>query len=340
MQVNRIIIHNLQKELNEKASLFISANSINPKDEKVISIVAKLNSKFNANYHHGIFSIEASDADTFQKDFDIYLKKKSPAIQERFLTFTKNAVSHLYQRIDSLATAKGGYIVFIDYTTPQLRHYFSVFLIRDVTDNTFEIDKKSITIKEVTHADTTHLAMACRIDISKYNDNTEENYLHFLSVKHLDASQYFLKWIGAERKIRNKENSIVLLSIFSKIDPPNDENGNPISRDLLNRKVYDYINSIKPKEININTLSSYIFDDESIISTYAEQNDFELASDFHPVNNVIKRLVFNYVEAEEIKISYPRRYYKNKIKIDEKSPDTVIIKSKSLADSIRKAESQ
>jgi len=339
MQVNRIIIHNLQKELNENANLFISDNSIDPTNAHIISFVSKLNSRFKANYHQGLFSTETGDADTFQKEFDIYLNNKKPSINERFNLFTKNVSNQLHKGINSLSTAKGGYLVFADYVTPQSRHYFSIFLIRDVTGDKFEIDKKSITIKEVTHADTTHLAMACRIDISKYTDNPDDTYLHFLSIKKLDASKYFLKWIGAVQKRKNKENSINLLNIFSKIDPPNDDNGKPIERSVLNRKVYDYIKTVGRKEININTLSSHIFDDENVISTYAEENDIELASDFFPDNTVLKRLVFHFAEGEEIKITYPHSYYKNKIKIDDKFSDTVIIKSKLLADAIKKAES-
>jgi len=341
MQVNRIIIHNLKKEQQEKAELIVSDKSLNPNDKTVISFITELNSRFKANYIQGVFAEKSADEDTFQKEFDTYLKKKKPAIDERFLPFTLKTINLLYNRIDSISAAKGGYIVYADYETLQSRHYFSVFLIRDITGKVFKPKNKTITIEEIIHADTTNLAMACRIDVSKYKSikqNSDDTYLGFLSIKQQETSAYFLDWIGAERRKKNKENSINLISIITKVDPPNDENGKPIERAVLNRQVYDYIKTYGRKEVNINSLSKFIFDDETVIMNFAEENDIELASDFYPDVNVMKRLIVHSAEGEDIKISYPPGYYMDKIKIDEKDPNTIIIKSKKLADAIRETE--
>ena len=183
--------------------------------------------------------------------------------------------------------------------------------------------------------------MACRIDVSKYiniKQNSDDIYLGFLSIKQQETSAYFLDWIGAERRKKNKENSINLISIIAKVDLPNDENGKPIERVVLNRQVYDYIKTYGRKEVNINSLSKFIFDDETVIMNFAEKNDIELASDFYPDGNVMKRLIVHSAEGEDIKISYPPGYYMDKIKIDAKDPNIIIIKSKKLAEAIRETE--
>ena len=339
MKVNQMIIHNLKKEQQGKAELIISDNVLNPNDEKVISIITELNSRYRSNYNQGIFSKATDDMDTFQKEFDIYLKTKKPAVANRFLLLAEKTVKMLYSRIDSIQAAKGGYIVYVDYEPSNSRHYFSIFLIRDITGKVFELNKNTITIEEVIHADTANLAMACRINVSRYLEITtesEDSYLGFISVKQPETSGYFLDWIGAERKKRNTENSKNLLSIITKMEPPDDDNGEPIDRDTFYRQVFDAIKTFGNNDLNINALSTIIFRNEMKIMEFAEENDIELATEFYPNSTILKRLLSHTAEGDNIRLRYPPAYFGDKIKINDNQPDTVIIKSKSLADAIKK----
>ena len=290
MKVNRMIIHNLKKEQQEKAELIISDKALDPKDKKVISIIEELNSRFRSNVNQGVFAKVTGDMDTFQKEFDIYLKNKKPTVDERFNRMSEKTINMLYGRIDSIQAAKGGYIVYADYEPTTSRHYFSVFLIRDITGKVFELDKNTITIEEVIHADTANLAMACRINIEKYKnltDGEEDSYLTFISVKQPETSIYFLDWIGAERKKRNKENSRNLVTIITKIDPPLGEDGNPVDRNTFYRQVYDAVKTFGTNDININALSTVIFGDETTIMEYADENAIELATEFYADNTIL-----------------------------------------------------
>lgn len=343
MKVNRMIIHNLKKEQQEKAELIISDKALNPKDKKVISIIEELNSRYRSNVNQGVFAEYTGDMDTFKKEFDIYLKNKKPTVDERFTRMAEKTINMLYGRIDSIQAAKGGYIVYADYEPTANKHYFSIFLIRDVTGKVFELNKNTITIEEVIHADTANLAMACRINVEKYKNlaNAEEDsYLNFISVKQPETSAYFLDWIGAERKKRNKENSKNLVTIITKIDPPLGEDGNPVDRDTYYRQVYDAVKAFGKNDINVNSLSTIIFGDESKIMEYADENNIELATEFYADDTTLKRLLHHSAAADNIHIRYPPAYYRDKIKIDETEPDTIIIKSKALVDAILREENK
>jgi len=343
MKVNRMIIHNLKKEQQEKAELIISDKALDPKDKKVISIIEELNSRYRSNVNQGVFAKYTGDMDTFQKEFDIYLKSKKPTVDERFNIMAEKTINMLYGRIDSIQAAKGGYIVYADYEPTANKHYFSIFLIRDVTGKVFELNKNTITIEEVIHADTANLAMACRINVEKYKnttDNEEDSYLNFISVKQPETSGYFLDWIGAERRKRNSENSKSLVTIITKIDPPLDEDGNQVDRNTFYRQVYDIVKTYGANDININSLSSVIFGDETTIMEYADEHDIELATEFYADNTVFKRLLAHSAEGDNIRLRYPPAYFKDKIRIDETVPDTIIIKSKALAASILREENK
>jgi len=343
MKVNRIIIHNLKKEQQQKAELIISATALNPTDEKVVSLIEELNSRYRANIVYGVFTEMTGEANTFQKEFDSYLTTRKPPINERFILLAEKTINMLYGRIDSIQAAKGGYILYADYEPTAERHYFSVFLIRDITGKVFEMDKNTITIEEVIHADTANLAMACRINIKKYKNiapDDEGSYLGFISVKQAETSGYFIDWIGAERKKRNKEDSKNLVAIITKIDPPSDENGRTIDRHVFYRQVFDAVKSYGINEVNINSLSTTIFGNESTIMDYAEQNNIELATEFFPDKTILNRLLSHSAEGDDIRIRYPPTYYGDKIKIETNKPDVIIIKSKSLADSIMREENK
>ena len=341
MKVNRMIIHNLKKEQQEKAELIISDKALNPKDKKVISIIEELNSRYRSNINQGVFARHTGDMNTFQKEFDIYLKSKKPTVDERFIKMADKTINMLYERIDSIQAAKGGYIVYADYEPTANKHYFSIFLIRDVKGKVFELNKNTITIEEVIHADTANLAMTCRINIEKYKnlaDSEEDSYLNFISVKQPETSRYFLDWIGAERKKRNKENSKNLVTIITKIDPPLGKDGNPVERNTFLRQVYDAVKTFGSNDINVNSLSTIIFGDEMTIMEYADEHDIELATEFYADNDIFKRLLAHFAEGDNIRLRYPPTYFRDKIKIDESSPDTIIIKSKALAAAILREE--
>jgi nucleoid-associated protein len=344
MKVNRMIIHNLKKEQQEKAELIISDTVLDPKDKKVISIIEELNSRFRTNIIQGVFSKQSGNENTFQKGFNIYLKTKKPAIDERFTIMAKNTINMLYNRIDTISAAKGGYVLYTDYEPTANRHYFSIFLIRDVTGKVFEFNKNTITIEEVIHADTANLAMACRINIEKYKNladgGEEDSYLNFISIKQPETSGYFLDWIGAERKKRNRENTKNFVTIITRIDPPLGEDGKPVDRNAFFRQVYDAVKTFGTNDINVNSLSTIIFGDETTIMEYADEHDIELATEFYADSTILKRLLSHTAEGDNIRLRYPPTYYRDKIKIDETTPDTIIIKSKALVDAILREENK
>jgi nucleoid-associated protein len=341
MKVNRIIIHNLKKEQQQKAELVISAEALDSKDKKAVTLIEELNSRFKANIVYGVFAEQTGEANTFKKEFDVYLKNKKPAVSERFNIMTENTINMLFGRIDSIQAAKGGYILFVDYEPTSGQHYFSVFLIRDVTGKVFEFSKNTIVIEEVIHADTANLAMACRINLKKYKEYTvsdEGSYLGFISVKQPETSGYFLDWIGAERKKKNKEDSKNLVNIITKIEPPIDDDGKPLDRETFYRQVFDAVKAFGKNDININSLSVTIFGDDTRIMNYADENNIELSTDFFVDNNILKRLLTHIAKGDRIQIKYPPSYYGNKIKIDTRDPNTIIIKSEALANAMRKEE--
>jgi nucleoid-associated protein len=341
MRVNHLIIHNLKKEQQQKAELIISREALDPGDSKAVSLIEELNARYKNNIVHGVFSAQSGESDNFQKEFDGYLKNKKPPANKRFFEMSQKTINLLYSRIDSIQAAKGGYILFADYQPRDGLRYFSVFLIRDITGKVFELNKNTIIVEEIIHADTANLAMACRINVEKYQSFLPEGggtYLGFISVKQSETSGYFIDWIGAERRKKNAEDSQNLVAIITKMDPPADEDGKPVSREEFHRQAHDAIKAFGKREVNVNSLSMTIFGDESKIMEYAEQNGIEMSTEFFPNERILRRLIVHSAKGDNIDLRYPPSSFNKKIRIDKTNPNIIIIDSEALANAIRREE--
>jgi len=339
MTVNNLIIHNLDKEIQGTAKLTLSKNVLIPSEKKTVSLTDELNSRYRDNITPGIFRPNNDDAGNFQKEFNKYLNKRT---KENFIKFSSNTVNILYNRINSIKPARGGYLVYVDYFDKRSNHFFSVFLIRDKTDKRFRIKDGVINIDEVICVETDKLAMACRINIKSYqskNRNERETYLGFVSIKQPDTSNYFLDWIGAERKERNTEDTKSLVKIINSIDVP-DEDGKPMSKEGFCKKAYDAIHAFGKSPINIATLSSTLFGDSSVIGKYAEDHDFILSTEFVPDSRIAKKLISYHITADKIDIKFPSEYYGDIVKIDDNDTSLVLIRSEKLARAIANEEAE
>jgi nucleoid-associated protein YejK len=309
-------------------------------DEKTISLVEELNSCFKTNITYGVFA-ESKGEESFKSEFDGYQKAKNK--HDRFIYMSKTTINMLFNRVDTLPTAKGGYLAFVDYVDQFQKHFFSVFLIRDKAGKTFKQGKNGITIGEVIHADTDNLAMACRINIKKYQTHdpkTNDTYLGFISVKQSETSNYFLQWVGVERKKRNTEDSKSLVKILNNITPPDDEDGTPMNQEDFCSRAFFAIKAYKPNEVDLMALSKTLFGEKSVIVEYATSHDIEISTGFVADMKTVKNLIKRFIRADKIELKYPPAYYGDKIKLDTSNSDLILIESSVFAEAVRNQEEE
>jgi len=337
MTIHNLIIHNLEKEIQGSAKLILSKNTLESLADKTISLNKDLNLCYrDSNTSYGIFRATSDDSETFQQEFDKYLADQT---KENFIVFSINTINQLYNRIDSIKPAKGGYLIYADYVDDWSNRFLSVFFIRDKTDKIFKYKDDVINIDEVVCVDTDRLAMASRINIKRYQDvNNPSTYLSFVSVRQAETSDYFLNWIGAEKIERNDEDTDSLLKILLNIDPP-EENGSPMEKKEFHRKAYDVIITFGKSPINTTTLSTTLFNDPSTISKYAEEKSIILPTEFVGNKRKLRALTGYHIKRDGIDLKFPVAYYGDKIKVNDES-SFVTIHSEILAKAIKDANRQ
>jgi nucleoid-associated protein len=312
MNINHLIIHELLKTAGETASSIDLSKDTLPIDESCQDLIENLDKLYKTKITYAVFD-EAPEK-TFPKKFKTY---NDNCCKESFVEFSTSTLELLMQQIQGIAPAKGGYFVYADYETERA-NFIGIFLIRNVKGVLFQKDSQSSTFKinPVIHIDLDKMAMACRINKKLYPD-TNIRYLSFIKNRIPDISDYFIHWIAAKNAENNTTDTKYLCDIFNKIEMPNDEQGNPIPREEVKKKVYSYIKESPTSTVDLNDLSRFIFQDENKLIDFAEQQQIPINCEFIPDNKVLKKFIQIDVEADGIKIRFSHALLNEKIRIDE-----------------------
>lgn len=327
MKIKNAIIHNVKKEIKGDADIEYSENTLNLQDKKCLSLFEELYTFFSKSIKYGVFSLNENTI--FHQNFDHYLNTENDA----FVSFSKNVLPNLKDRMDSIPQSKGGYIIFAEIKNHN-EDFLTVFVVRDKTGKQFSYKDNTMQINEVIHIDTNKLAMACRINICSYN-NKKDRYLSFLSTTQDEASKYFQKWIGAEAQSKSHEDTKALRTIINRIDIPEDEDGNTLSREQFREKVYDLCSKTYSKDINLRAVSEEIWKDPDYIANYAANHGFIISDEFTADETELRKLKKYSISSDNIKLDFPPEYIGTKIYPDQSKDDIVIIRSKSFADKLR-----
>ena len=282
MEVNKIVVHYLNKTENQQRAEADLSQALLSIDGRSIDLITRLSSKYkDASISYAMF--DDSEGKIFPKEFKDYLNRNS---DQSFLHFSCEAVKHLRDGVVNIAPAKGGFLVFSDYEIDN-RKYVSVYLVRDTIGMLFRKDKtkSSYTINPAEHLDLEKLAMGCNIDLNRYQLG-DGRYLTFIKGTKLDdVSAYFINWISIKERESNRVFTENLYELVKQVDLPSDENGKEMPRNVFKSKVYDYINSAPSKTINVRELSDFFYSNRTYLADFAEKSDLLIDTEFRPDNN-------------------------------------------------------
>ncbi len=331
MQLNKIIVHEIIKEVNNDGANCEYSRLQLPIDNKSENLINKLDEKYiSASVTNGIFSNIPKEF--FPNNFQNLMKNYN---EKNFIDFTINAVNALRDQIKNIKPAKGGYFVFADYEKNGV-DLFGIFLIRNTNGMLFhkDSDLNSFVINITTHIDLEKLAMACRINLTRYNNN-DGKYLSFMKHKIPDISDYFINWIAAIQMESSALYTDELYKISARLPRPKDENGNEISLDEFRKNIYDYMSTRPEGYININDMSRHFYDDDQIIIDFIEENNITIDSEFKFDSRKAKKFIRIDVNADGIHLRFSRGEYNSIVRIDENNPNIIIIESEKFANRLR-----
>ena len=333
MEISFVIIHELKKVKGKTgANLRLSGTTLDAGNEDVIQLITDLNNRYKyKNENYGRF--DEKDQTRFYKEFSSYSKKKQ---EKDFIQFSQKAAEDLKIRIDGIAPAKGGYLIFSQYE--HLRKYVGVFLVRNTKGLSFSEDlvQDAFDINKVVHIDFENLAMACRINLESYKTK-ETRYLSFIHQKSDEMSQFFTSWISADDSETNEEDTKQLYQLFNVIPTPIDtDSGTHIDRSVFLSNVHKVVTTSEGKIVNLKTLSEHFYENENYLIDYADENNFVISGEFKAHSRSLKKFIQISAKADHIELSFPHSFYKTKVMFNENNDNQIIIESEKLVAEIKK----
>lgn len=331
MQLNRIIVHELIKTSGSSETELIRSGELVEIDENSVSLVNALNKSYNNDrVLYAIF--DKSEGKTFPEKFDEY--RASDGGDDDFISFTRSVIGNLETLIKPITLANGGYFVFTEYVNNQ-NQYLGVFLIRDIEGKTLSRTENSFSIGSVEYVDTGNLAMACRVNIGKY-ESVGENYLSLTQLRQKEISEYFKNWISIEQIESSKEYTEQLYNIISQIERPiNPDTESEYEIETFRNLVYSYASSSPNRTINLRDLSQHFYNDPSTITEYAMENDIPIDTEFRYNSRQLKRFIKLEVNRDGISFKISRGEFDDKVSFSDENESLVIIESSLFASALR-----
>ncbi|WP_157142962.1 nucleoid-associated protein [Brachyspira pilosicoli] len=261
----------------------------------------------------------------------IFYMKNLHTSENKFMDFTKEAMEKLKTSLENMTNVKGGYILFIEYVLNK-EMIFEILLLRNKTSIKFIITEDSnFTINEDEHIDIDNIVVACKINLSQLENNNEKNnrYVSFASSKGDAISQYFLNWINIKEKIDKKTDLHNLKEILKNIKLPEDID----NRNEFYKKVHEIIIT-NNNTINVEKISTMLYNDKEYINIYASENNMEL-TEMIVRNKDINFLIRRIIKHGTIELKFiPDDLKSGSIEGDETDENKIIITSKELREQL------
>jgi nucleoid-associated protein len=320
VDIKSVVVHEIIKvEKKTGATVFLSDIALDHTSEEIIGMIASLESSFSkktlkrAKFNDKGFKAHIADF----KIIDL-------------LKHSNLLTTELQKGIQNIPAAKGGYLVFCEYTN--IKKFLAVFLVRDTKGSLLKArEDKGWDVKPSEYLDVEHYAMGARINLDILLSTSEDRYISLVK-GNTDISEYFENWIGLDNSKPESKDADALYDLSNNITLPE----GVTNRDEFKKQIFDYVKSIPSRTINLRDLSKHLFNDDGVINEYCDKNDIDLDGEFKISPKQLGRFFKVSVKAGGIELTAPRSSFSPQGINVSNDGLTVIIRSKELAQELSK----
>jgi nucleoid-associated protein YejK len=329
MTLERLIIHRIIRDPAAAGGFeLVISNRQVELDAKATNFVSELHNRYRGiRQSNGNFRTTGNPFFTQFQEYHVHTQDNI------FIEFTSGTLPGLQTAMTGTA-AKGGYLVFADYTVDASR-YVGIFLIRNRQGSRLEHESRATTfrINETEHVDFEHLAMACRIHMGRYAGGVEP-YLTFINTRGAD-SEFFKTWVGVGPLVDSTEYTQNLLKILKALPPPLGHNKQHKEPTAFLNEVYTHIkNGPRGVEVDLQEIGRIFYQDENALTDYAEQHGLVLDYVFKPDNAVLRKFVNIKVKVDGFDLNFPQIFLDEHKVVLQPREGRIVINSPELVKAI------
>lgn len=302
MTISHCVVHEVCKEPGESSAKVKHSQELMPLTAELSALLTKLNRGFGGSRVINA-RFDESPGKLFSQKFSDYLDHGTD--DQDFLEYSQQVLGHLETIIQGKSAAKGGYLLLSNYSDAEGERQ-GIFLIRNTTGRIFERTRSGFSIKAVTHLDTDQLAMACRIDLTRFRKKAS-SYLELTHRSENEVSAYFSDWIGAEATTSARDMTASLQDLLASVDMPQDaETGEVISKSATLERAYAYVRASPSKLVDIESLSEELYGSPAYLGRAAQERGIPMETAFRYDSAALREMVMMRVQGDGIDLRFPR----------------------------------
>ncbi|MCP9236736.1 nucleoid-associated protein [Lewinella sp. JB7] len=325
--VHHLIVHELKKQPEmAEADLLLSSQAL-PITELATDLIGRLDQTFErkSDLLQG-FLIEP-DEGLFPAYYQNWLEDGRR--REAFVDFSRNAVTALKDNLQGVVGAKGGYLLFADYSIDEQR-MLGIYMIRNTEGMVFteEETDESLRLHTIAYLDIQHMAMAARLLAGPGRNVQMIRHARTQS----SISQYFTDWVGIDRAETSSELTHSFLEMVEELPVPKDrETGFAMNEGDFEKALVKYAAKAPQQTIRVQDFDQHFYgNDKPLQDMLAEQNS-PLDQGFRVDRKALRNQFYLRAGVGGISITCTKDHFRNgQIHVDEAS-GKITINSEELA---------
>ena len=244
-----------------------------------------------------------------------------------FVEFTRETMKVLRQSLNGVIGAKGGYLLYADYTMEEQR-MLGIFMIRETPGMLFVNEEEALKLQSTQYLDVDHMAMAVRLLAG--NGRNVQLIRHARTQSSI--SQYFTDWVGLDRPETSTELTHNFLEMVEELPLPKDkETGFAMNEGDFERALVKYAAGQPQQTIRAENFDEFFYGNEKPLQDMLADGDGSLDDGFRVDKRSLRKQFYLRAGFAGLSVTCTKDHFRNgQIEVDE-AEGTVTIRSEELA---------
>ena len=323
--VHHLIVHELKKQPEmAEAELLLSAETL-AINEQSVDLIGRLDQTFERKSDLLQGFLVAPDEGLFPAYYQNWLEegRKRPG----FVEFSRQSMEILRDKLQGVVGAKGGYLLFADYTMEEQR-MLSIYMIRNTEAVVFVEEEHSLHLRTTAHLDVQNMAMAARLLAGEGRNVQMIRHARSQS----SISQYFTDWVGIDRPETSSELTYNFLEMVEELPVPKDrETGFAMNEGDFEKALVKYAAKAPQQTIRAEDFDAHFYGNEKPLQEMLHEQNNPIEEGFRVDRKALRNQFYLRAGVGGISVTCTKDHFRNgQIHIDEAS-GKVTINSEELA---------
>ncbi len=325
--VHHLIVHELKKQPEmAEADLLLSSQTL-AITEQSIDLIGRLDQTFERKSDLLQGFLVQPDEGLFPAYYQNWLEegRNRPA----FVTFSQDAMSVLKDKLQGVVGAKGGYLLFADYTMEEQR-MLGIYLIRNTEGMIFVDDEErdALRLQTTAYLNIQDMAMAARLLAGPGRNVQMIRHARTQS----SISQYFTEWVGIDQAETSSELTHSFLEMVQELPVPKDrETGFAMNEGDFEKALVKYAAKAPQQTIRAQDFDSHFYGNDKPLQDMLADQDSPITDGFRVDRKALRNQFYLRAGVGGISLTCTKDHFRNgQIHIDEAS-GKITINSEELA---------